>query len=207
MSRFTFHVDSDIADRLITPLYCRLFDVIHASDAPTEDAVVEHVHTDTRSCHRRIDHEYPFHSEPFIEYNGEHRYIPSILETMAKLKFFEDFEAPQLGALFITKRELRTNYWQEPLREKLLRKSFLARHLDIFLLRNLELFLSATSLDTKYKQKILREAVTVSEDNIDRTIPTDALIRIISGKEIIQGSFMKALTNDLNQLAILAEIG
>lgn len=206
MPRITIHADITTKDEMIGELYNGLFDVLHTAGISAGDGVVEHIRTDTKSYRPTRNKKVFFnYSEPFLELNCEYRHVPAILEAMAKLNVFKDLEMPRLNSLFILGRDIKSGGWKGALREKLLEKSVFARQLNIFSLRNLELFTSDISMHYATKKIILQVASDIAD--IDKIIPVHMLRKIAPESPKFRIDFQEALRDDLNQLAILAEIG
>jgi hypothetical protein len=205
MPRFTIYDQTGQETDLTSKLYGDLFDVLRTAGIPEDNGVINYLHTYVRSRHTSTGAAI-FHDEPFVELTCEYHYIPDILEAMVRLKVFPDLEIPLLGSFFILGKDLKNGQWRQYLRKQLRKKSFTARNAGVFLLDNLELFVSTYSMDKKSKKIILRNAFDVI-DSLDSTISIGELRRnIVPLDEQFRICFLEALRNDLRHLAILAEL-
>jgi hypothetical protein len=205
MPRFTIYDQTGQETDLTSKLYGDLFDVLRTAGIPEDNGAVNYLHTYVQSRHTSTGVAV-FHDEPFVKLTCEYHYIPDILESMVRLKVFPDLEIPLLGSFFILGKDLKNGQWRQYLRKQLRKKSFTARNAGVFLLDNLELFVSTYSMDKKSKKIILRNAFDVI-DSLDSTISIGELRRnIVSHDEQFRICFLEALRNDLRHLAILAEL-
>jgi hypothetical protein len=205
MPRFTSYTKDGIRTKAVKDLHNHLFDVFSEAGIHEDNAIVNHIQTQVQSRHTSTGAAI-FHDERFVELTCEYHYIPDILEAMVELKVFPDLEIPLLGSFFILGKDLKNGQWRQYLRKQLREKSFTARNAGVFLLDNLELFVSTYSMDKKSKKIILRNAFDVI-DSLDSTISIGELRRnIVSHDEQFRICFLEALQNDLRHLAILAEL-